>query len=267
MVGIYLARTLISDIEKVKFSYWSYTCTGRSLHQVLLDQVSDVPSSSVTLLYLPSLLVITSLFFWWSRCYGNWKHGVLLNVWSPQSPESVKDLITLCWTSCGLQGCVRMWRSVDVFMFCHWELLLPAYVWLLSTRLPSLFLQFNNEQKLQLQAFFYCLNPLCECLLNRCDLWPDWLFTVQCLLHHHHHHCHQVFCSCFLVSEHHVTRPEIIVLIIDYSIFSVNQWIIQSWHHHVINDQFLMFCCVQNQRDSVYCDIRAVYHLINYWND
>lgn len=103
MVGIYLARTLISDIQKVKFTYW--TCwTGRCLHMKGAVPPceggrastyrgrastrfywtkflwSDVPSSSSSCWNplwngLLSLLLIQS-DLWWSGCYRDWEHGV-----------------------------------------------------------------------------------------------------------------------------------------------------------------------------------------------
>lgn len=47
MVGIYLARTLISDIEKVKFSYWTPTCWRVGLATVLLVPFSYCSSVTV----------------------------------------------------------------------------------------------------------------------------------------------------------------------------------------------------------------------------
>lgn len=68
MVGIYLARTLIADIEKVKFSYWSLK--RAELTPVLQDQVSsDVPSSSSS--SLPWYLKHDILFV-------DWKHAAVL---------------------------------------------------------------------------------------------------------------------------------------------------------------------------------------------
>lgn len=229
MVGIYLARTLISDIEKVKFSYWSTVCRGRSLN---LQRVEPPPGVTG-----PSFSDQTCLPL---LCHRLWFAFTLCEDLSVSCVNAVEIFVDFeaVWE----HGIVLFVCTLVVVVFVGARTCAPD-VFLLSTKLPSLFLQFKIEHKLHLQAF---------------SIRQVWLLTWLAVYHsvprprHHHHHHHiKLRSSLFLFEVYETWFDPLIQSISQFDLFhwfkswkeeldgnSESTWANKSlWYHRGVTQQ------------------------------